>query len=71
MESKEYRMHSILFDGAKPGGTKKAMHAQRTKPSLQILKKTISAGKCCVRTVIFQRLVRENDSSRNNGGGKK
>jgi hypothetical protein len=38
MESKEYRMHSILFDGANPGGTKKAMHAQRTKPSLQIKK---------------------------------
>jgi hypothetical protein len=36
MESKEYRMHSILFDGANPGGTKKAMHAQLTKPSLQI-----------------------------------
>jgi hypothetical protein len=32
---------SILFDGANTGGTKKAMHthtAQRTKPSLQILK---------------------------------
>jgi hypothetical protein len=39
MESKEYRMHSILFDGANPGGTKKAMHTQRTKPSLQIKKK--------------------------------
>jgi hypothetical protein len=43
MESKEYRMHSILFDGANPGGTKKeAMHAQRTKPSLQIKKKKLS-----------------------------
>jgi hypothetical protein len=27
MESKEYRMTSILFDGVNPGGTKKAIHA--------------------------------------------
>jgi hypothetical protein len=48
---------------------KQYTHAQRTKLSLQI-KKTINAGKCCVRTVIFQRLMRENDSSRNDGGEK-
>jgi hypothetical protein len=48
---------------------KQYTRAQRTKPSLQILKK-LSMRENVVRTVIFQRLMRENDRGTMEAGKK-